>query len=225
MFKECLSYSFLVLQTKLVIYLFTYLLKRLVHHFKDRTPLKVSIYLNTAFQSFHTQFTDLGKKIVNWTFQKMLIKQRISMINYQTRPVVYFYRCNILIHPQKTSRKSRCVTPHICWRMCVPPHGASSDGGGSPYITALLLCCVKHASETGTLDILYSAIYFQIDWKLEFSGMQSRTFGKYKWNTYRVVPSGPLKHWLPYRASTLKNSNNQNKLRILPNKSTTDLQE
>lgn len=139
MFKECLSYSFLVLQTKLVIYLFTYLLKRFVHHFKDRTPLKVSIYLNTAFQSFHTQVTDLGKKIVNWTFQKMLIKQRISMINYQTRPEVYFYRCNILIHPQKTSRKSRCVTPHICWRMCVPPHGASSDGVRSPYITALLL--------------------------------------------------------------------------------------
>lgn len=70
MFKECLSYSFLVLQTKLVIYLLTYLLKRLVHHFKDRTPLKASIYFNTAFQSFHTQVIDLGKIIVNWTFQK-----------------------------------------------------------------------------------------------------------------------------------------------------------
>lgn len=37
--------------------------KRLVHHFKDRTPLKASIYFSIAFQSFHTQVTDLGKSI------------------------------------------------------------------------------------------------------------------------------------------------------------------
>lgn len=135
-----MSFLFLSCVTNQACYLFIYLLteKACTPFQRQNTFKSINIFKYSIPVISHTGYW-FRKKIINWTFQNMLIKQRISMINYQNWPEVYFYRWDILIHPQKTSRKSRCVTPHICWRMCVPPHGASSDGGGSLYITALLL--------------------------------------------------------------------------------------